>query len=243
MVVETMRALRQGATADATGAQALSERARDIIMQRLERLGDRSRRLVALASVFGREFDFDPLQQAAGLWRSGGGGGGRGTGAPARLPRSRRASGFYAPPEPGSCLRAARAATAETAAPSRRDHHRTRPRGESHGPRRPGYRYPLPSGRDLGQGIYVPDPRWRAGLVPLGPRGGGGVPRTGSCRAREAPAHRREHGARDRPSHGDPGVPILPSGIRPDVATPARRRGAGLPPGRPAASGAQWPAT
>jgi DNA-binding SARP family transcriptional activator len=65
MIVETMRALGQSATPDT--APTLPGRVRDVILRRLDRLSDRSRELVALASVIGRKFDFDLLLQAAGF--------------------------------------------------------------------------------------------------------------------------------------------------------------------------------
>jgi tetratricopeptide (TPR) repeat protein len=66
MVVETMRALADGAGDHATGV-TLPERVKQVIAGRLARLGDRGQSLVATASVIGREFDFWLLQAASGL--------------------------------------------------------------------------------------------------------------------------------------------------------------------------------
>ena len=65
MIVETMDAL--GPSAAPGTAPVLPGRVRDVIQRRLDRLSDRSRELVSVASVIGRKFDFDLLQQAAGL--------------------------------------------------------------------------------------------------------------------------------------------------------------------------------
>ena len=64
VIVETMRALRD----PARGAEVqLPARVRHLVGRRLERLGDRSRHLVATAAVIGRRFDLALLQHAAGL--------------------------------------------------------------------------------------------------------------------------------------------------------------------------------
>jgi len=67
VVVETLRALRGGALPEDTSALPLPDRVRDLIAHRMERLGDRSRRLLAVAAVVGRPFDFALLQRAADL--------------------------------------------------------------------------------------------------------------------------------------------------------------------------------
>ena len=67
MVVETLRALRGGSLPEDASPLPLPERVRDLIAHRLERLGDRSRRLLAVAAVVGRPFDFALLQRAADL--------------------------------------------------------------------------------------------------------------------------------------------------------------------------------
>jgi tetratricopeptide (TPR) repeat protein len=67
MVVETLRALRGGSLPEDTSELPLPDRVRDLIAHRLERLGDRSRRLLAVAAIVGRPFDFALLQRAADL--------------------------------------------------------------------------------------------------------------------------------------------------------------------------------
>jgi len=67
MVVETLRALRGGSLREDGSPLPLPERVRDLIAHRLERLGDRSRRVLAVAAVVGRPFDFALLQRAADL--------------------------------------------------------------------------------------------------------------------------------------------------------------------------------
>jgi DNA-binding SARP family transcriptional activator len=67
MVVETMRALAEGAMTEGLVGTALPGRVRQMIAGRLERLGDRCRSLLAAAAVIGREFDFTLLQDAAGF--------------------------------------------------------------------------------------------------------------------------------------------------------------------------------
>jgi DNA-binding SARP family transcriptional activator len=67
MVVEAMGARHEGTTPQPLTGLSLPERVRQIIAGRLERLGDRSRALVATAAVIGREFDFVLLERAAGL--------------------------------------------------------------------------------------------------------------------------------------------------------------------------------
>lgn len=67
LVVETMRALAEGSVPRASAGLALPERAREVIAGRLDRLGERSRSLLAIASVIGREFDFVLLKGATEL--------------------------------------------------------------------------------------------------------------------------------------------------------------------------------
>jgi len=67
IVVETMRALADGTVAQTPTGPALPVRVREVIAGRLERLGERSRGVLAVASVIGREFDFALLQGASGL--------------------------------------------------------------------------------------------------------------------------------------------------------------------------------
>jgi tetratricopeptide (TPR) repeat protein len=67
MIVETLRALRGGSLPEDTSPLPLPERVRDLIAHRLERLGDRSRRVLAVAAVLGRPFDFALLHRATDL--------------------------------------------------------------------------------------------------------------------------------------------------------------------------------
>jgi len=66
-VVETMRALLDGAVPESPGGLPLAERVRQVIAARLDRLGPQGRQLLPVAAVIGREFDFALLQRAAGL--------------------------------------------------------------------------------------------------------------------------------------------------------------------------------
>jgi DNA-binding SARP family transcriptional activator len=67
MVVETMRALADGSVSEGSAGAILPDRVREVIAGRLERLGERSHGLLAVAAVIGREFDFALLQAASGL--------------------------------------------------------------------------------------------------------------------------------------------------------------------------------
>ena len=67
MVVETMRALQEGAEARPPGPLSLPERVRRVVAGRLERLSARARLFATAAAVVGREFDFDVVARAAGL--------------------------------------------------------------------------------------------------------------------------------------------------------------------------------
>jgi DNA-binding SARP family transcriptional activator len=67
MVVESMRARQEGTVSEQQRTLRLPRRVHDVIAGRLERLSERSRWLVAVASVIGREFDFALLERAAGL--------------------------------------------------------------------------------------------------------------------------------------------------------------------------------
>ena len=68
VVVETMRALRDGGAMARTAA-TLPDRVREMTLARVERLGPKARQLVAVASVLEREFEFAVLQHAGGLGR------------------------------------------------------------------------------------------------------------------------------------------------------------------------------
>jgi DNA-binding SARP family transcriptional activator len=67
MVVETLRALRGGSVSARAAMLPLPERVRRLIASRIERLGEQSRGLAAVAAVIGRPFDFALLQCAADL--------------------------------------------------------------------------------------------------------------------------------------------------------------------------------
>jgi DNA-binding winged helix-turn-helix (wHTH) protein/tetratricopeptide (TPR) repeat protein len=67
MVVETVRALREGEAVPASTSLPLPQRVRDTIVGRLERLSPRGQLMAEVAAVIGREFDFALLQRAAGL--------------------------------------------------------------------------------------------------------------------------------------------------------------------------------
>ncbi|MGH7333645.1 MAG: ATP-binding protein [Candidatus Rokuibacteriota bacterium] len=67
MIVETLRVVDTGAAVDRPIGLPLPERIRDVVAHRLERLSERSRRLVAVAAVIGRQFDFSLLHRAGGV--------------------------------------------------------------------------------------------------------------------------------------------------------------------------------
>jgi tetratricopeptide (TPR) repeat protein len=67
MVVETMRAHADGTAIRTSTGLPLSDRVRQLIAGRLDRLGERSRGLLAIAAVIGRQFDFALLRVASGL--------------------------------------------------------------------------------------------------------------------------------------------------------------------------------
>ncbi len=67
LVVESMQSLQEGTAPQTPSGLALPERVREIIAGRLERLTERSRHLVAVAAVIGREFDYVLLERAAAL--------------------------------------------------------------------------------------------------------------------------------------------------------------------------------
>jgi tetratricopeptide (TPR) repeat protein len=67
VVIEAMRAAAHEALAPGLEGLSLPERVRDIIHRRLDRLDERSRELVTLASVVGREFEFGLLHHVSGL--------------------------------------------------------------------------------------------------------------------------------------------------------------------------------
>ena len=67
MIVESLRALEQGAHGAEHRPLSLPERVRHVIEARLDRLSRSARELAVVAGVIGRDFDFAVLQRAAGL--------------------------------------------------------------------------------------------------------------------------------------------------------------------------------
>ncbi len=67
VVLETVRALREGLTLQDPASLTVPQRVRDVIAARVERLSEGSRQLLSVAAVIGREFDFTLLQRASGL--------------------------------------------------------------------------------------------------------------------------------------------------------------------------------
>jgi DNA-binding SARP family transcriptional activator len=65
VVVETLRALPAAPATGASGGLPLPARVRVLVTHRLARLGERARRLVDVAAVIGRQFDFALLRAAA----------------------------------------------------------------------------------------------------------------------------------------------------------------------------------
>jgi len=67
VAVETARAQAEGATIGGGRGLALSERVRDVVGRRLERLSERGQALAGVAAAIGREFEFGLLERASGL--------------------------------------------------------------------------------------------------------------------------------------------------------------------------------
>ena len=67
VIVEVMHALREGQTISLARRLPLPAKVRTLVLQRLQRLSDRGRRLVAAAAVIGRQFDFALVQRAADM--------------------------------------------------------------------------------------------------------------------------------------------------------------------------------
>src|SRR5207237_6239533 len=67
VAVETARAQAEGASVGGGRGLALSERVRDVVGRRLERLSERGQALAGVAAAIGREFEFGLLQRAAAL--------------------------------------------------------------------------------------------------------------------------------------------------------------------------------
>jgi DNA-binding SARP family transcriptional activator len=66
VVLETVRAIEEGAVLP-NAAMPLSQRVRELVAARLERLSDPARQAAAVAAVIGRQFDFALLMKAAQL--------------------------------------------------------------------------------------------------------------------------------------------------------------------------------
>jgi DNA-binding SARP family transcriptional activator/predicted ATPase len=66
VVVESVRALPDHAAAGRSAKLEVPERVREVIVRHLEALGDRSRDLLTVAAVIGREFEFRLLRHSAG---------------------------------------------------------------------------------------------------------------------------------------------------------------------------------
>ena len=67
VVIEVMHALREGQTLSLAQRLPLPARVRKLVQYRLERLSSRERRLIAVAAVIGRQFDFALVQRAADM--------------------------------------------------------------------------------------------------------------------------------------------------------------------------------
>jgi DNA-binding SARP family transcriptional activator/tetratricopeptide (TPR) repeat protein len=67
IVVETVQARQEGLLLEADAGAALPTRARAMLLGRVDRLGERSRGLLEVAAVIGRDFEFSLVQRAAGM--------------------------------------------------------------------------------------------------------------------------------------------------------------------------------
>src|SRR5207249_4573436 len=67
VVVETVRAVREGLPLQEPAGVTVPKRVRDLITGRVERLSEGAEQLLSVAAVIGREFDFALLQRASGL--------------------------------------------------------------------------------------------------------------------------------------------------------------------------------
>jgi DNA-binding SARP family transcriptional activator/tetratricopeptide (TPR) repeat protein len=67
MVVETVRAVQEGASPETAEELPLARRIEELILGRLERLPARSQTVVGIAAVIGREFEYELLRRAAGV--------------------------------------------------------------------------------------------------------------------------------------------------------------------------------
>lgn len=71
VVVEIMRAVSRGTLSPSVDQLSVPEGVRDIIRRQIERLDERSREVLALASVIGSEFEFALVHHASGLDEAG----------------------------------------------------------------------------------------------------------------------------------------------------------------------------
>lgn len=67
MIIEALRAFQEGAEVQEAPGLPMPERVRRLIETRLDRLGEREQRLLAVAAIIGREFEFASVQRAADL--------------------------------------------------------------------------------------------------------------------------------------------------------------------------------
>src|SRR5439155_8884129 len=67
VAVETVRAQAEGATVGGGRGLALSERVRDVVGRRLERLSERGQVLAGVAAALRRQFEFPLLHPPSGL--------------------------------------------------------------------------------------------------------------------------------------------------------------------------------
>jgi len=66
ILVEYLAAISEDATVKPDQAWSMPERVRDLVLARLEKVGDAGRQLLQTAAVIGRSFDFDILREASG---------------------------------------------------------------------------------------------------------------------------------------------------------------------------------
>ena len=67
MIAEMVRAMREGATLDASAPLIFSDRVHQLVMARIQRLAQPLRAVLAVAAVIGREFEFALIMSAAQL--------------------------------------------------------------------------------------------------------------------------------------------------------------------------------
>ena len=67
IAVETVQARHEGVSLEPDTGETLPTRVRAMLLGRVDRLGDRSRSLLEVAAVIGRDFEFSLVQRAAGM--------------------------------------------------------------------------------------------------------------------------------------------------------------------------------